>query len=85
MINQPPLRKFFALYNKHEKAKEAKTSLTQIKYANLKNVGEIELSFYRDNLLIYVITEKAPRAILIKNKEIVNSMKGYFHFLWKKS
>jgi sugar-specific transcriptional regulator TrmB len=77
--------KFYAIYNLHEKAKRVHSRFTRVRYAKLEGMGEIEIAFYRDLLMIYVVTEKEPRVIVIKSKEIVNSMIGYFNFLWEKA
>ncbi len=77
--------KFYAIYNFHKHAKPTSSKLTFKKYAKLKGMEDMEMSFYRDFLMIYVITKDKPRVILIKNKEIVNGMISYFHFLMEKS
>jgi len=77
--------KFIAVYNWHDKAKKAESRNTIIKYANLAGMGDIEISFYMDILLIYVMTKEKPRVVLIKSKEIVLAMVSYFKFLWNKA
>jgi len=77
--------KFKALYNFHKDSKPARTKLTEIRYADLTGIGDTEISFYNNTLLIYVMTKENPRVILIKNKDIFNSMVSYFNLLWEKS
>jgi len=77
--------KFLAIYNLHENAKRAKSLLTEIRYADLSNIGEIEISFYSDKLLIYLMEKEKPRVVVLKNKMIVNAMESYFYLLWEKS
>jgi sugar-specific transcriptional regulator TrmB len=77
--------KFLAVYNLHKNAKITKSPLTEVKYADLFNIGEIEISFYSDKLLIYLMEKEKPRVIILKNKMIVNAMESYFCLLWEKS
>lgn len=76
---------FKAVYNLHEKTRKSKSSLTKIKYTNLSNIGDIEIAFYRDILLIYIMEKKRPRVILIRNKMVVEAMNSYFNLLWEKA
>ncbi|MGV8152152.1 MAG: TrmB family transcriptional regulator [Candidatus Nanoarchaeia archaeon] len=76
--------KFYAVYNFHEKAKMAKSALTFVRYANLKNIGDIEIAFYSDKLLIYLMEKERPRVIVLKNQMIKNIMDAYFNLLWEK-
>ena len=77
--------KFVAVYNWHENAKRAKSPYTEVRYANLVGMGDIEISFYRNTLLIYIMTKEKPRVILIRSKDIVLAMISYFKFLWDKA
>ncbi len=77
--------RFEAVYNLHKEAKPAKSLHTEIRYANLSGMGDTEISFYRNILLIYVMTEEKPRVILIKSEDIVLAIKSYFKFLWSKA
>jgi len=76
---------FVAVYNWHENAKKAKSPYTEVRYANLLGMGDIEMSFYRNILLIYIMTKEKPRVILIRSKDIVLAMVSYFKFLWDKA
>jgi len=77
--------KFLAVYNLHNKARKAKSKNTEVRYANLSEIGDIEITFYKSTLLIYVMTKEKPRVIFIKSKEIVMAMLSYFKFLWSKA
>lgn len=77
--------KFQAVYNLHENARRPRSKNTFVKYANLSGMGDIELSLYRNVLLIYVMTKEEPKVILIKNEDISSAMISYFKFLWNQA
>jgi len=77
--------KFLAVYNVHKNARKAKSPLTEIRYANLSNIEDIEISFYTNHLLIYLMEKNRPRVVVLKSEIIVNTMKSYFDLLWEKS
>jgi len=77
--------KFVAVFNLHERAKRAKSKYTEIRYANLAGMSDTAIAFYRDILLIYVMTKEKPRVVLIKSNDIVLAMTSYFKFLWNKA
>jgi len=77
--------KFIAVYDWHENAKRAESPNTEVRYANLYGMGDIEMSFYRDILLLYIMTKEKPRVVLIKSEDIILAMTSYFKFLWNKA
>lgn len=77
--------RFIAIFNWHEKAKRAKSKYTKIRYANLIGMSDTAIAFYRDILLIYIMTKEKPKVILIKSNDIVLAMTSYFRFLWNKA
>jgi hypothetical protein len=65
-----------------------KHEMTKIPYLKVKYLEETEspatTSIYDDTVAIHVLTDK-PIVIIIKNREIAESYKNYFEFLWKKT
>ncbi len=77
--------RFRAVFNFHKKAKKPKLPLTEVKYANLRQLGNIEVAMYKNVVLILVMSKDIPRAILIRSKDITDGFKDYFNFLWGKA
>jgi|GEM_PF-5660680 len=65
-----------------EKPRKPRHKLTYVRYADLKQLANMRIDFFRDIIIIFIIEEN-PKAIVIKNKEIANGMKAYFDFLWE--
>jgi len=45
--------------------------------------GDTAINIYGDNVAILLWTHEEPFAILIRNKEVAQSFKDYFDFIWK--
>ncbi|MFH1456184.1 MAG: helix-turn-helix domain-containing protein [archaeon] len=67
---------------KYKKHKVTKTKGMKFRYLNIES--EVTTSIFGDKVAIHLIKEK-PLIILIKNKEIAESYKNHFDFLWKQA
>ncbi|MFC1686277.1 TrmB family transcriptional regulator [Nanoarchaeota archaeon] len=59
-------------------------SSTQLRCADLGKIANMRIDFFRETIIFFITKEKEePKAIVIKNKEMVNGLKAYFNFLWE--
>ena len=61
------------------------TKLSNLKTKYLEEVkSPATTTIYNDKVAIHVLTDK-PSIIIIKNKDIAQSYRAYFEFLWKQT
>ena len=75
------------IYSQKEKRKTEPTlliPLSKIKYFPEKTGGDIAINIFSDNVALLMWNLQNPFAILIHEKEVADSFRSYFEFIWKK-
>ncbi len=72
------------IYSQKEKAKPKKIPLSKIKYFPEKTGGDIAINIFGDSVALLMWNLQNPFAILINEKEVADSFRSYFEFIWKK-
>jgi sugar-specific transcriptional regulator TrmB len=58
---------------------------TEVRYTSIPHMSHIRIDLYKDNLIFFITDPKDPKAIVIKNREMMAAMKSYFDLLWEKA
>ena len=64
------------------KIKPTKIRLTKIKYVPLEFNSNVSTYIF-DGKVVLVMWVENPLAVLIEHKEVYNSYKNYFEYLWR--
>ena len=71
------------IYAEKERNKRfVRTPLTETRFLPYKSSSHAALRIYGDKVVIMLLSEDEPLAILIKNKKIADGYRKYFNVVW---
>jgi len=71
------------IYSGTNNKKPSKIPLCKTKQMPEKFGGEVAINIYGNNVALFLWNIESPFVILIKQKEVAESFKDYFNYLWK--
>ena len=72
------------IYSGSDKEKKSKLKLAKTKSFPEGTGGDIAMNIYGDNVAFLMWNLENPFAILIQEKEVADSFRDYFNFIWEK-
>jgi hypothetical protein len=79
--NKIPMR---IIYSGKKYSKLEKIPLAKVKTMPEETGGDVAINIYGDNIAMIMWNFDSPFAILIKQKEVADSFRDYFNFIWGK-
>jgi len=79
-----PLKIIYSGKQAEEKIKAERLKLAKTKKLPENTGGDIAINIYGDNVALLMWNLDNPFAILIHEKEVADSFRDYFNFIWKK-
>lgn len=74
--------KFKGVFSWHRLASRPHTKRANVRYVKAGK-GSVEIAIWKDTVRIFLLKEKNPSAILIRNPEIAHGFMNYWKFLWQ--